>query len=254
MALRSVALHLSLAAALLASVMFACTKTETTYVDEDDDDDDTTVDSGSGKPPADSGLGILGFKPEVMYSGFDGEHTYMVPFAVYDADDDLTVTASPAASVSFEKVELRNPVTENGTDLGRYYMVTVKAPGEVTFTAKSKNRTATGVLNVATYTPAAWAAGKARYENGIAGDAKNPPCTDCHQNGQDIDHSPAALATVTDEKIGFTISTGLSTNNRPIDVDETRYPDGHKWKTKDAEEQAAVVTYLRGLEPRGFRK
>lgn len=244
---------LPLAALTAASVALACTKTETTYVDDDSpDDDDDTTDAAVSKPPEDSGLGLLDFRPAEMFSGFDGTHTYKVPFAIYDSADDLVVTASNPAAVTLEKVQLKSPVTENGTDLGKYYMATIKAAGDVTLTAKSGGKTKTSVLHIATYTAAAWTAGETRYKTGVAGDDQNPPCTNCHQNGEAIDHSPAALVAVTDEKVGFIISTGLSANNRPITID-SKYKEGHKWKTKDAAEQAALVVYLRGLEPRGFK-
>lgn len=239
------------AALAFATVVIACKGTETTYVDDDSpDDDDATGDASM--PPPDSGLGLLDFRPSEMYSGFDGTHPFKVPFAIYDAADDLVVTASNPAAVTLEKVELKSPVTENGTDLGKYYMATIKAAGDVTLTAKSGGKTKTSVLHVATYTAAAWTAGETRYKTGVTGDDQNPPCTSCHVNGEAIDHSPAALVSVTDEKVGFIISTGLSTNNRPITID-AKYKDGHKWKTTDAAEQAALVVYLRGLEPRGFK-
>lgn len=247
MAVRPIFFLLPLAAALGAPL--ACTHTETKEVDDPvagDDDDD----AGSAPPP-DSGLGILTFRPSELYSGFDGKNTFKVPFAVYDHGDDVAVTASPASAVTITPKTLTNPVGPNGTDLGKYYFAEVKAAGDVTFTVKSKGRTATGILHVVTYDPARYAAGEARYKTGV--DKAHPACTDCHVNGQAIDHSPSALASVTDEKVGLIMSTGLSANNFPIQVDRSLYPSGHKWTSGAGAEQDGLITYLRALEPKGFK-
>ncbi|MDF2697695.1 MAG: hypothetical protein K0S65_6078, partial [Labilithrix sp.] len=51
--------------------VFACSSTETTFVDEPDDESPT--DAGfDTKPSAESGLGVLTFMPETSFSGFDG--------------------------------------------------------------------------------------------------------------------------------------------------------------------------------------
>jgi hypothetical protein len=58
---------------------------------------------------------------------------------------------------------------------------------------------------------------------------------------------------VTDVKVGLIMSTGLSTGGFPINIDKTTYPDGHKWTDGPGAEQDGLITYLRALEPKGFK-
>ena len=74
-----------------------------------------------------------------------------------------------------------------------------------------------------------------------------PACTQCHAGSAGIDQSPAALASVDDQKVGTVITSGISTAGFPI-KESTK---GHRWEVTD-DERAALVAYLRGLEPRGF--
>ncbi len=241
---RAFGLALPFAAAVLA--LFACTKTETRYVDEPDEEEAET-DAGPAPVSADSGLGVLSFKPDTMFSGFDGTHTFQVPFAVYDAADDLVVTADDPSAIEVTPKKLVTATTNGGTDNGKYFIVTVKKAGTIGLLAKSGKSTATATINVTTYAPDRWTVGETRYTTGTG--AENPPCTDCHVNGAAIDHSPAALATATDEKIGVVITTGVSTHGFPIKINGKI---GHSWQVSE-DERSGLVTYLRGLEPKGFK-
>jgi hypothetical protein len=226
---------------LLAVLFAACSKTETRYIEVEEPPPEGGI-ANPGSP--DSGLGVLGFRPATSYSGFDGTHSFKVPVAVYDADSDLVVTADNGATV--EPKELVTPVRDGIVDNGRYYIVTIARAGNVALTATSKGRSATATINVTTYAASRWVTGETRYLNGSGSD---PPCTQCHVDGAAIDHSPAALATATDEKVQIVITTGISTANTPID---TGTPGGHKWTVTKAELDG-LVTYLRGLPPRGFK-
>ncbi|MBX3216785.1 MAG: hypothetical protein KF850_32420 [Labilithrix sp.] len=243
--LSSVGLVAAVFAATWAGV-FACSTTETSYIEEDEPD---TFDAGfDTQPSAESGLGVLTFMPERSYSGYDGTHRFIVPVAVYDSADDLDVTVDDPAAAEIVAKKLTNPVRTDGTtDNGKYFFVTVKKPGTITLTATSQGKSATSTITVASYEPSRWAAGETRYENGGSGD---PPCTDCHVNGSAIDHSPAALATADDEKIAVVITTGISTSGFPIKIDNQA--GGHQWTVTDAERDG-LVTYLRSLEPKGFK-
>ena len=227
--------------------VFACSSTETKFVDEPDEETNVRDAGFDSRPSPDSGLGILTFMPEKSYSGFDGTHEFIVPVAVYDSGDDLRVTASDPSAAEITPKQLANPVRPDGTsDNGKYFFVKVKKAGTVTLTASSNGKTAESVITVAEYSTARWAAGETRYNNGSGGE---PACTECHVNGQAIDHSPAALATATDEKIAVVITTGISTSGFPIKINNE---PGHKWTVTD-EERDGLVTYLRSLEPRGFK-
>jgi hypothetical protein len=230
--------------ATLAGV-FACTTTKSYYVDEPTEEGDG---GGTVQPSADSGLGILTFRPEEAFSGFDGEHPYRVPVAVYDSADDLKVTAVDPSAADVVPTKLQHPERNDGTvDNGKYFLVTTKKAGKIALKATSKGRTVQASITVAQYDPARWRAGEARYKTGP--DAANPPCTNCHVNGQAIDHSPAALATSTDQALGAVITSGISTANFPIRIDGK---PGHRWSVSDNDVESLVV-YLRGLEPRGFK-
>ena len=236
MALRPAWLAVSFA--LVAGVAVACTHTVSKEVDDPAGDDDD--DAGS------SGLAALQFRPAQMYSGVDGTHAFKVPFAIYNAGDDVEVTASPASAV---KITPKALAAAEG-DKGKYYFAETKAAGDVTLTVKSNGKTASGTLHIEQYAAARWSAGEQRYINAV--DDAHPACSKCHGEGG-IDHSPSALASVTDEKIGLIMSTGLSTGNFPISVDKTQYPDGHKWTSGPGPEQDGLITYLRALEPKGFK-
>lgn len=233
----------SIALASLVAYVVACSKDEAKYVEEE-----VPTDAGfDSKPSPDSGLGILTFMPKQAYSGHDGTNTFTVPVAVYDSGDDLVVAAADPSAADVIPKKLVFTTREDGTiDNGKYFFVTVKRPGAITLTATSRGKSVETTITVASYASSRWAAGEKRYKGGGSAD---PPCTDCHVNGQAIDHSPAALATATDEEIGVVITTGIATSGFPIKFDGK---PGHMWTVTDAERDG-LVTYLRSLTPRGFQ-
>lgn len=245
----SACLYFSFVAAIAA-----CSSTQTQLVDDDSSNatdgdaasytrDGSTYDSA---PTPDSGLGLLRFQPAQSYSGWDGTHAFQVPVAVYDGASDLQVSADDPSSVTITPAALKNPVNADGvTDNGKYFLVAVKKAGTITLTARSGGKSATTKIVVASYDASRYAAGEARYTQ--SGTGSSQPCTNCHVNGQAIDHSPAALATADDEKVGATITTGISPFGFPIQGVE----GGHKWDVTD-QERDGLVTYLRALSPRGF--
>jgi hypothetical protein len=89
-------------------LLFGCSTSQPTVPGEDapvaeDSKKPGTQRSDDGRfdstPAADAGLGVMSFSPDSAFSGFDGEHAFKVPIAVYDAADDLIVSATdPAAA------------------------------------------------------------------------------------------------------------------------------------------------------------
>lgn len=203
-------------------------------------------------PSPESGLGELLFRPDNVYTGTDGAHTFKVPVAVYDSDSDLTVTPSDPSALALAKSTLKNPVSQDGlTDNGKYFMVTALKAGTYTLTATSKGRSAKATITVSDYAPSRYADGKARYDNGDTSKTATRACANCHVNGLAIDHSPAALATASDQEIGIIITTGVKPGPSVIKIpNEPGTP--HKW-TVTATEKDGLVTYLRALDPRGFQ-
>ena len=229
--------------AVLGAAAVACSSTKTTYVD----DPIPVADAGGDSAVAsDAGFGVLSFRPATAFSGFDGTHTFQVPVAVYNAGADVTVTADDASAADVTPASLLNPTKDGVTDTGKYFLVTTKKAGTVTLTARTSGRSATSSITVTAYGTDRWTTGQQRYLNGEGGD---PPCTDCHAGTSGIDHSPAALATVTDDAVGVTITTGVSPGGNTILVDGK---PGHRWTVTDAE-LPGLVTYLRALAPKGFQ-
>lgn len=235
-------------------LLFGCSTTQPTIREEEpqaaeDSPRPGTQKSDDGKfdstPAPDAGLGVMSFSPDAVHSGFDGQHAFKVPIAVYDAADDLVVGAKEPSAATVVPVKLAKPVVDGVLDNGKYFMVTPEKAGAIVLVAKSKGRTIEATLSVTAYTEAQWNAGKQRYEN--SGSSGEPACTQCHAGSAGIDHSPAALASVDDQKVGTVITSGISTSGFPIKESSK----GHRWQVT-AEERDALVTYLRGLEPRGF--
>jgi hypothetical protein len=198
-----------------------------------------------------SGLGELLFRPDKVYSGIDGTHTFKVPLAVYDSDSDLVVTADDPSGLTMAKTTLKNPVNSDGiTDNGKYFMLTALKAGTYTLTAKSKGRSTTASVTVTDYASTRYAAGDARYNNGISTMTADRACKNCHVNGLAIDHSPAALATATDQEIGIIITTGVKPGPSVIKIPNEPGTQ-HKWDVT-ATEKDGLITYLRAIDPRGF--
>ena len=203
-------------------------------------------------PSPESGLGQLLFRPNVVYSGIDGTRTFKVPLAVYDGDADLVVTPSDPSALSLAKTTLKNPVNADGiTDNGKYFMITALKVGTYTLTATSKGRTTMASVTISDYAANRWADGNARYNNGVTTMTSNRACANCHVNGLAIDHSPAALATATDQEIGIIITTGVKPGPSVIKIpNEPGTP--HKWDVTSTEKDG-LVAYLRAIDPRGFQ-
>ncbi len=245
---------LGASSALLVAALLACSPTAEQPLEADGEETDagpqrdgSTYDS-SVSP--ESGLGELLFRPDKLYTGTDGTHTFRVPVAVYDAADDLTVTASDSSGITLTKTALKNPVNPDGlTDNGKYFLITAKKAGTYTLTAASKGRTTTATVTITSYDASRYAAGEARYS--ATGTGADRPCATCHGAASGIDHSPAALATATDQEVGIIITTGVKPGPSIIKI--TSEPGTqHKWNVTDPQKEG-LITYLRGLDPKGFQ-
>lgn len=230
MSLRSLGILLPFAAFAFC-VDVACTHTVTTAVPEDDDDD------------TDAAAAVtMTMRPNTLFSGTDGSHTFRIPFALYSAGSDLTVKVDDTSIATVAPTALTSPAG----DSGKYYMLTMLKAGSTTVTAKSGGATVTGQLTVTQYGAGTWDNGQQRYMNGP--DAADPPCTQCHSGTNGVDHSPAALGGVEDAKVRAIITTGIGTDNFPIQIDGK---PGHKWSVT-SDQETGLVTYLRALDPKGF--
>jgi hypothetical protein len=244
-----------------ASAAFACSQTVTGTNGGADTEDDGRTDAqkkvddferdGSvfdSRSPATSGESMLILLPSISYSGFDGAHSFKVPIQVQGSSADLRLEAEDPSAVTITTTSLVNPAG----DKGKYFMIETKKAGLVQLKATSKGQSATARIVVQSYDPARWSTGEARYTVGEGGD---PPCTSCHVNGRAIDHSPAAMAGVTDGEVSLIVSAGQRPNHTPIGstgcTDCSTGGAQHQW-TATPDELAGLVTYLRGLSPHGF--
>lgn len=245
-----VALALGGAAALGAGTVPGCSSevtagdagiTSTNDANVPPSDADTINDTGTSPVP--DATPELQMRPEVSYTGVDGTRSFRVPFAVYGSAADLKLVASDPTAVEIVSASLMNP---QGDD-GKYFLVTAKKAGTFTMTAETGGRKVTSQLVITSYDGARYGAGDARYKTGFAPKSE-PPCTQCHAGAGGIDHSPASLASVTDEDVAVIISTGIL-NGQPIMI-----PGGikHQWTTT-APEMDGLVTFLRALPPKGFK-
>ncbi|WP_394822821.1 hypothetical protein [Pendulispora albinea] len=198
-------------------------------------------DGGADPGPDTSGsTPDLQVRPTSVYSGFDQTHTFRIPIAVYGAGKDLKVTLSDPSAATIEPAALKDP---KGDD-GKWYILTVKKVGQTSFTATAGGQSAQSSIHVVDYGRDRYAAGEKRYLNA---DGTKPACTKCHGGQDGIDHSPAALASVEDNRVETVITTGQRISGGPIpDVEQ-----GHRWDPSE-DQLAGLVTYLRALPPKNF--
>ncbi|MBX3226001.1 MAG: hypothetical protein KIT84_29500 [Labilithrix sp.] len=189
-------------------------------------------------PPETSGFGFLHAVAQRLYSGFDGVHEFAIPVGFRGGGEDLTVVADDPAAANVTSVKATTPRPGPPT---AYFMVTPKKAGLLAITATSGTQKVTARIAVAAYEPAQWETGAARYANGGA----NPACSSCHVTGRAHDHSPTALATVTDGDVAKIMTLGQKPG--PTTITEV----DHRWSMTD-DERRGLIVYLRSLEPRGF--
>ena len=180
----------------------------------------------------------LAVYPLRQYTGFDGTHDFQVPYSVFRAKEDLTLTASDP-----DAVEITPATYASAKEDGRYFLVKAKKAGDITLTAKSRGKTVSSTLSVADYAAARYAAGQERYLN--EGTDGQPACASCHQKPDGPDHSPAAISAASDDAVKAVIRTGIDLSNSPITKTD------HRWKVEGATLDG-LVTYLRALPPHGY--
>jgi len=223
-------------AALSVTFLSACSQASST-------DEPNGLDAGTGASDAssltDAPLPVqpLSFLPSKAFTGVDGTHTFRAPFAIYHADNDLSVAVADPTIADIAAAAL----IDSKGDTGAYFMITAKAPGQTTLTATSGGRTASATLTVAQYDGSRYALGEKRYTNDAGAD---PPCTKCHGGADGVDHSPATLSGIDDPSVATIITTGI-VNGTPITE------VNHAWMLSDSDRDG-LITYLRALPPKGF--
>jgi hypothetical protein len=204
----------------------------------------------------------------VLYSAFDGEHTFQIPVHV----DMATVAledwqAIPSDAVTFDP----DPEVEGGV------MITiVKGVEDITIAAHSDKIGGTAPLHVTLATPEEWAVGEMRYHNGVDYELpeltfdqlvdpnwqppptpKNLACNNCHSTGAkyfEIQHTPNQIGALSDDVLIQIFTTGMKPEGVPYHILppdlEHLYSEFHTWEASD-EERKGLIVYLRSLTPMG---
>jgi hypothetical protein len=211
-----------------------------------------------------------------MYSAYDGVHTFQVPAHV----DGMTVELSdwqaiPSDAVTFDP----DPDVEGGV------LITVQAAVEqITIAASAGPVGGTAALFTTAGTPEQWAAGEARYANGVDFELPSfedidismfldpnytppmPPgdlaCNNCHTTGAkyfEFQHSPTQAARFSDDDLTLILTMGKKPEGVGFRIlpamlgsktNEEVYAEFHKWEATEDEVRGLII-YLRSLTPTG---
>lgn len=208
-----------------------------------------------------------------LYTAYDGEHLFQVPIRIDGAEaGEGDWIAIPSSAVSFD------PDPETG---GVLVTVLEDVP-EITIAVSTGMIGGTAQLHVTSATPEQWAAGLARYDNGVEFNLPEidfasaildpnwmppapPPnlgCKNCHSTGAkyfEIQHTPTQAARFSDSDLETILAMGM----KPEGVEFRVLPEMlggttavdlyamyHKWETTEDEIKGLIV-YLRSLTPTG---
>ncbi len=175
---------------------------------------------------------------DMLYSGFDGTHTYAVPVGAFSpASGAITWTLSDDTVATVKPVVVPADPASDGHGTVSYVDIVTKKVGTVTITATANGQAESIALTVSAYTTDQYALGEKRYVNGGGG---SPACFSCHFPDGGVDHSPSYTAEWPDDGVAQIFTTGV----RP-DGSKLRTPK-HNWSVTDAE-KPGVVAYLRAL-------
>lgn len=210
-------------------------------------------DLASMAPNCVANVGRIWFTP--MYSAFDGAHTFQVPAIAALPGVNLVWSSSDPSKVDFQK----DPMTGG-------VLITTLAAGEVEIAVNADGVfCGTSRLSISAATPAEWAAGDARYNNGIVIDRGGSPtgtpraaCTNCHGptaagEYRTVSHTPTQTAGFSDEELigifegRWPERAGVTPFDPEIATLE-QWQAFHKWQMTP-EEAKGVIVYLRSLTP-----
>lgn len=225
-------------------------------------------DSLEGRFPEVTDWNALEIVYPTMYSAYDGQHTFKVPVRVRCTSVPLSAwKAEPASAVTFDT----DPDNADGA------MITILEPvASIRIAVVNGPLGGIAPLNVTIGTPAQYALGEERYNNGadwslnILMPMAPPPdtkCTVCHSENSstdfDIEHTPTQLARASDSEITQIMTTGTKPASVPFRVlpdtitfgtmtftNAELYQEFHLW-TASPDALTGMILYLRALTPRG---
>jgi hypothetical protein len=195
--------------------------------------------------PADGGTPGCGqadflFPPQA-YSGFDGTHSFKVPFVTSLAGA-LTWTASDptiATVTAIDPAKVPTAVAQPGL---QWAMVTTTKAGTVTIKITNGTLQLSAKLTVTAYTTDQYNAGQTRYMTAPTGIIA---CTTCHSGAGGVDHTPTVTAVDSDSDLVSAITTATYPNGRTLNA------PNHMFALSDGE-KSGLVAYIRALAPKGF--
>jgi hypothetical protein len=199
---------------------------------------------------------IIPFSP--MYSAYDGVHVFEVPAVVNGIlPSAVSWTASDSTMVDLD------PFVDRSGAAG--VMVTARQPGTVEIVAGAGGLCGRTTLNITAASPDDWAAGNARYNDGVVlrpgpgalAGTKDAACTNCHgdtaTNGpfRTVAHTPEQTGGFSDSDLIQIFRNGMIPPGGYFDpsiVPLAQWQTFHRWQMTDQEAKGLVV-YLRSLTP-----
>lgn len=178
--------------------------------------------------------------PLKAHSGFDGTHTFKVPFIANIEPDPVWELADP----SLGTIEPIGTLEEWEATPGSWVLITTTGTGMTELTATLGEFRASTTLTITAYAPSDLTTGETRYRTPVDPGSTRVACASCHEAEGGADHSPVRAAMYDDAELLSIIMTGELPGQVML-----RAP--HQWDIRP-DEQRGIVAYLRSLPPRGF--
>ena len=239
----------------------------------------TVADGGGPTSCANNVLQII-FAP--MYSAYDGMHNFQIPAVVNGFTGSASAAAVTWSASDPTMVDLATDPTTGGI------MITVQNSGTVDIIASAGTLCGTSTLTITAATPDDWAAGNARYNDGVvlrrvpgpgpggggpnggvvvdggAGDSgtdaalpTQAACTNCHGDTatllmyKTVAHTPEQTGGFSDDQLQNIFMNGMIPDGGYFDTSIVTYAmwqSFHKWDMT-ADEAKGIIVYLRSLTP-----
>jgi hypothetical protein len=233
---------------------------------------------GGGATGPTNGSGDTDGGPELflwrdrIFTGTDGTHEYVVPSAAFlvvpgtsdtNPDKPIPFTTPPTLTVADPSIATVKIVpVPSGGDIAKddffkgaaFMLITAKAAGQTTLTVSYGGQTVKAGLQVNAYTAAQYTLGQTRYTTPANPGPMRKACTTCHAQDSDAGlkapkHDPFLQQDLSDSDLLTIIEKGQYVENDPNST--LNVPGGHTWNMT-ADEEKAIVAYLRSLRTVGF--
>jgi hypothetical protein len=195
-------------------------------------------------PGADAGATPYLF-PDIIHSGYDGEHVFRVPVGT-NLEGDVTWEVVDAPLATVEPTTAPDNLQSAATT---WVMVTTSGAGTTRIIARKGDASAEAMLIIASYAAADVSLGDMRYNAPANPGPGREACASCHVlpggSATDVDHSPVSMTLYTDDEILSAVTTSAFPDGLVID-------GGNHVQDLTIDERRGVVPFMRSLPPRGF--